>query len=356
MTVHNNNEQEKASILLIYTGGTIGMIENPETGVLEAFNFQHLRDNVPELKKLGYAVASIQFNPPIDSSEMGPDYWKQLVEIIANNYQTYDGFVILHGTDTMSFTASALSFMLENLSKPVILTGSQLPIGMLRTDGKENLITAIEIAAAKENGMPLVPEVCIFFENTLLRGNRTSKVSADNFNAFRSYNYPPLAQAGIHIKYDLAQVYRPVSLKPLKPHYLLDRNIAILKLFPGMSPQVIESILCIPGLKGVVMETYGSGNAPSNEWFLKMLRDAVDRGIVIVNVTQCIAGTVEMHRYETGHKLLEAGVISGYDSTTESAVAKLMFLFGHGMTPDEVKAHMNCSLIGEITLPENHRP
>lgn len=355
MTVHVNDEHEKASILLIYTGGTIGMMENPETGVLEAFDFQHLKDNVPELRKLGYKVSSYQFEPPVDSSEMGPDSWKLLVEIIAHNYNLYDGFVILHGTDTMSYTASALSFMLENLGKPVILTGSQLPIGMLRTDGKENLITAIEIAAAKENGLPLVPEVCIFFENNLLRGNRTSKVSADNFNAFRSYNYPALAHAGIHIKYDLQQVYHPVLRKPLKPHYLLDRNIAILKMFPGISPQVVESILNIPQLKGVVMETYGSGNAPRDEWYIRMLKDAVNRGIVIVNVSQCIAGTVEMHRYETGHKLLEAGVISGYDTTTESAVAKLMFLFGHGMSPDEVKEYMNCSLIGEITLPDTHR-
>ena len=326
-----HTQQEKASILLIYTGGTIGMIENPETGVLESFNFQHLKDNMPELKKLGYSVATIQFDPPMDSSEMGPDSWMKIVKIIADNYQKYDGFVVLHGTDTMSYTASALSFMLENLSKPVILTGSQLPIGMLRTDGKENLITAIEIAAAKENGLPLVPEVCIFFENDLLRGNRTSKINADNFNAFR-------------------------SRKPLKPHYLLDRNIAILKLFPGISPQVVESILNIPGLKGVVMETFGSGNAPCEEWFLNMLKEAVDRGIVIVNVTQCRAGSVEMHRYETGHKLLEAGVTSGFDSTTESAVTKLMFLFGHGLTPDEVKEHMNCSLIGEVSIPETFRP
>lgn len=352
MTGHSSMEQNKASILLIYTGGTIGMIENPETGVLESFNFQHLKDNMPELKKLGYAVSTYQFDPPMDSSNMGPDCWMKIVSIIAENYQKYDGFVILHGTDTMSYTASALSFMLENLSKPVILTGSQLPIGVLRTDGKENLITAIEIAAATENGQPVIPEVCVFFENDLLRGNRTRKINADNFNAFRSYNYPALAHAGIHIKYDLQQVYHPVSRKPLKPHYLLDRNIAILKLFPGMSPQVIESILNIPGLKGVVMETYGSGNAPQDEWFLKMLKDAVDRGIVIVNVTQCVGGSVEMHRYETGHKLLEAGVISGYDSTTESAVTKLMFLFGHGMTSEEVKEHMNCSLIGEVTIPD----
>ncbi|HML71601.1 MAG: asparaginase [Parabacteroides sp.] len=350
-----NTQQENASILLIYTGGTIGMIENSETGVLESFNFQHLKEHMPELKKLGYGVSTIQFDPPMDSSEMGPESWTKIVKIIADNYNTYDGFVVLHGTDTMSFTASALSFMLENLSKPVILTGSQLPIGMLRTDGKENLITAIEIAAAKENGQPIVPEVCIFFENDLMRGNRTSKINADHFNAFRSYNYPVLAHAGIYIKYDDRQIYHSVSRKPLKPHYLLDRNVAILKLFPGISPLVIESILNIPGIKGIVMETFGSGNAPSQEWFLNMLKDAVDRGIVIVNITQCSAGSVEMHRYETGHKLLEAGVISGFDSTTESAVAKLMFLFGHGLSPEEVKEHMNCSLIGEISIPETLR-
>lgn len=355
MTIGTNDHQEQSAILLIYTGGTIGMIENPETGVLESFNFQHLENNMPELKKMGYAVSTIQFEPPMDSSEMGPDSWMKLVGIIAENYHQYDGFVILHGTDTMSYTASALSFMLENLDKPVIFTGSQLPIGMLRTDGKENLITAIEIAAAKENGLPVVPEVCIFFENSLMRGNRTSKYNADNFNAFRSYNYPPLATAGIHIKYEQAQVYHPVARRPLKPHYLLDRNIAILKIFPGISPSIVESILNIPDLKGVVMETFGSGNAPCYDWFLKMLKDAVERDIVIVNVTQCCVGSVEMHRYETGHKLMEAGVISGYDSTTESAVAKLMFLFGHGLTADEVKEHMDCSLIGEVTIPDAFR-
>ena len=344
------------SVLLIYTGGTIGMIENPETGALENFNFDHLLKHVPELKRFNYRISSYQFDPPIDSSDMEPSLWAKIVEIINDNYDNFDGFVILHGTDTMAYTASALSFMLENLAKPVILTGSQLPIGTLRTDGKENLITAIEIAAAKENGIPVVPEVCIFFENDLLRGNRTSKINADNFNAFRSYNYPPLAHAGIYIKYDTGQVYHPVSRRPLKPHYLLDRNIAVLKLFPGISPQVVESILNIPGLKGVVMETFGSGNAPCYDWFLTMLKDAVSRGIVIVNVTQCSAGSVEMHRYETGHKLLEAGVISGFDSTTESAVTKLMFLFGHGLTPEEVKDHMNCSLIGEVTIPDTFRP
>lgn len=345
-----NHLNTKASILLIYTGGTIGMIENKETGALEAFNFQHLEEHVPELKELGHTIDSIQFDPPLDSSSMGPESWTDIVRVIADNYHRYDGFVVLHGTDTMAFTASALSFMLENLDKPVILTGSQLPIGMLRTDGKENLITAIEIAAARENGMPVVPEVCIFFENDLLRGNRTCKTSADNFNAFHSYNYPSLAHAGISIRYDNTQIYHPVARKPLKPHYLLDRNIAILKIFPGIPPQVVESILNIPGLKGVVMETFGSGNAPGDEWFLNILKNAVERDIVIVNVTQCRAGSVEMHRYETGRWLLDAGVISGYDSTTECALTKLMFLFGCGMNSTQVKEHMGCSLIGEITV------
>ena len=344
------------SVLLIYTGGTIGMIENPETGALENFNFDHLMKHVPELKRFNYRISSYQFDPPIDSSDMEPSYWAKLVKIINYNYDYFDGFVILHGTDTMAYTASALSFMLENLNKPVILTGSQLPIGTLRTDGKENLITGIEIAAAKNSdGMPIVPEVCIFFENHLMRGNRTTKINAENFNAFRSFNYPALARVGIHIKYEPSLILKRDAALPLKPHYLLDRNVAILKLFPGISPLVIESILNIPGIKGIVMETFGSGNAPSQEWFLNMLKDAVDRGIVIVNITQCSAGSVEMHRYETGHKLLEAGVISGFDSTTESAVAKLMFLFGHGLSPEEVKEHMNCSLIGEISIPETLR-
>ena len=349
----NIRKEDKPSILLICTGGTIGMIKNPETGTLEAFNFQHLLEHIPELQGVKCSISSIQLDPPMDSSAMGPESWQKIVRIIAENYSTYDGFVVLHGTDTMAFTASALSFMLENLNKPVILTGSQVPIGMLRTDGKENLITAIEIAAAKENDIPVVPEVCIFFENDLLRGNRSSKINADYFNAFQSYNYPALAHAGISINYDMAQIYRPVSRKPLKPHYKLDCHIAILKLFPGISPQVVESILNIPDLKGVVMETFGSGNAPSEEWFLNMLKEAVDRGLVIVNVTQCHAGSVEMHRYETGYKLLEAGVVSGFDSTTECAVTKLMFLFGQGLTPEEVKEHIHCSLIGEVTVPEN---
>ena len=300
MTASINIQSEKASILLIYTGGTIGMIENPETGVLESFNFQHLKDNMPELKKLGYAVSTIQFDPAMDSSEMGPESWMKIVKIIADNYQLYDGFVVLHGTDTMSFTASALSFMLENLSKPVIFTGSQLPIGMLRTDGKENLIAAIEIAAAYDQEKAIVPEVCILFGDKLFRGNRTTKINAESFDAFQSFNYPALANIGIHIHYDYSAIDYTPRTEPVSAFCDVDTNIAILKIFPGMRPEVIDAVTGIPGLKGIILETYGSGNAPRKEWFLRRLHDACEQGVVIVNVTQCNAGTVEMERYETG--------------------------------------------------------
>lgn len=343
--------QNKPSVLLIYTGGTIGMIENPETGALENFNLDRLLQHVPELKQSNYHICSYQFDPPIDSSDMEPEYWAKLVEIIYQNYDLYDGFVILHGTDTMSYTASALSFMLENLTKPVILTGSQLPIGMLRTDGKENLITAIEIATAKnERGEAMVPEVCIFFENHLMRGNRTSKINAENFNAFRSYNYPPLAKAGIHIRYEPSLIRRPDPNRPLKPHYLVDTNVVILTLFPGLKCEIISSLLRAPGLKAVVLKTYGSGNAPRKEWLIKELKEATDRGILIINITQCSSGAVEMGRYETGRHLLEAGVISGHDSTPEATVCKLMTLLGHGCSNQEIRERMNQSQAGEITL------
>ncbi len=337
------------SVLLIYTGGTIGMIENPETGALENFDFNHLMKHVPELKRFNYRISSYQFDPPIDSSDMEPQAWAKLVKIINYNYNNYDGFVILHGTDTMAYTASALSFMLENLSKPVILTGSQLPIGMLRTDGKENLITAVEIAAAKIDGKAVVPEVCIFFENHLMRGNRTTKMNAENFNAFRSFNYPPLARAGIHIKYEPSRILRPDESKPLKPHFLFDSNVVILTLFPGMQEEIISSILRSTGLKAVVLKTFGSGNAPQKEWFIRELKEATESGIIIVNITQCSSGGVEMERYGTGLQLLQAGVISGYDSTVESAVTKLMFLLGHGYSNKEIRFRMNSSIAGEIT-------
>lgn len=342
--------RENTSVLLIYTGGTIGMIENPETGALENFNFEQLQKYVPELQKFNFTIDSYQFAIPRDSSDMDPEAWSELVKVIYENYAKYDGFVILHGTDTMSYTASALSFMLENLNKAVILTGSQLPIGVLRTDGKENLMTSIEIAAAKINGRSLVPEVCIFFENHLMRGNRTTKINAENFNAFRSFNYPALAEAGIHIKYEPAFIHYPEVDKPLIPHFSMNTDVAVLKLFPGIQPNIIAAALNVEGLKAIVLETYGSGNAPRKKWFIDMLKEASDKGIVIVNITQCSAGTVEMARYETGLQLLQAGVISGYDSTTESALTKLMFLLGHGLPADEIREMMNHSIVGEITM------
>ena len=339
------------SVLLIYTGGTIGMIENTETGALENFNFEQLQKHVPELRKSNCTIDSYQFDPPMDSSDMEPEAWRKLVKIICDNYDRFNGFVILHGTDTMAYTASALSFMLEGLDKPVILTGSQLPIGVLRTDGKENLMTSIEIASAQDaDGKPLVPEVCIFFENHLMRGNRTTKMNAENFNAFRSFNYPVLAEAGIHIKYNHSLIHHTREKQELKPHYLLDTNKAVLKLFRGIHENVVAATLSIDGLRAVVLETYGSGNAPRKQWFLRLLREASARGIVIVNVTQCSAGTVEMERYETGYHLLQSGIVSGYDSTTESAVTKLMFLLGHGYTPEEIRERMSRPIAGEITL------
>lgn len=341
------------SVLLIYTGGTIGMIENPETGALEAFNFDQLQENVPELKRFNYRISSYQFNPPIDSSDMEPTLWAKLVKIIHYNYNNFDGFVILHGTDTMAYTASALSFMLENLSKPVILTGSQLPIGVLRTDGKENLITSIEIAAAKHpDGTAIVPEVCIFFENHLLRGNRTTKINAENFNAFRSYNYPTLATSGIHIKYDYDRIRKADPKTPMHPHYVFDTNVVILTIFPGIQENIVKTVLNTPGLRAVVLKTYGSGNAPQKPWFIQLLKEATQRGIVIVYISQCSTGMVEMARYETGLHLLDAGVISGYDATVESVLTKLMFLLGHGLSPREVRNEMSRSIAGEFTRPE----
>ena len=344
-------EKNNTSVLLIYTGGTIGMIENAETGALENFDFEQLQKYVPELQRFTFPIDTYQFDPPMDSSDMDPEAWQKLVHIINDNYERYTGFVILHGTDTMAFTASALSFMLENLSKPVILTGSQLPIGVLRTDGKENMLTSIEIAASRDaEGRPMVPEVCIYFESHLMRGNRTTKINAENFNAFCSYNYHSLAEVGIHIKYNEGLIHHEATPHPLKPHFALDTNVCILKLFPGIQESVVRAVLNAEGLKAVVLETYGSGNAPRKEWFLQLLKEASDRGIIFINVTQCPAGSVEMERYETGYRLMQVGVSGGYDSTTESAITKLMFLLGHGYSPEKVRKLMNRSIAGEISL------
>ena len=344
----------KAHVLLIYTGGTIGMIENLETGALEPFNFSHLRSNVPEMKRLNFQVDTFIFEPLIDSSEISPEKWREMLQVVKAHYNDYDGFVILHGTDTMSYTASALSFMFDNLTKPIIFTGSQLPIGKLRTDGKENLITALEIAADKDcDGHPVVPEVCIYFQNVLFRANRTTKVNAENFNAFNSANFPSLAEAGVTIRYSSNITLKPDYTKDVVFYESLDDSIAVIKIFPGISPDVFSAILNVENIKAVVLETYGSGNALSNDWFLVDLKKAVDKDIVIVNVTQCLYGTVEMHRYEPGQNLLKAGVISGYDLTTEAAIAKLMFLFGLNKTPDQVRELMQISLRGEMDTENN---
>ena len=342
---------QKSSILLIYTGGTIGMKLDPTLQALTPFDFSQILEEVPELRKFAYRIDSWTFDPLIDSSDVEPSLWISLAELIEEKYEDYDGFVILHGTDTMAYSASALSFMIENLSKPVIFTGSQLPIGMPRTDGKENLISAVEIAAAKDpEGHALVPEVCICFDNILMRGNRTCKMNSDNFRAFRSENLPPLAEAGIHIRYNTGIIRRPASWEG-SPIFRknLDTRVAILKMHPGITPQIVRDIMCSPDTRAVIIETYGAGNAPSKEWFLKIVQEAAGMGKIILNVTQCIAGSVNMDIYATGKCLKDAGVVSGYDSTTESALAKLFYLLGTFQENEQVKKLLEEDLRGEIS-------
>lgn len=323
------------------------MMEDAATGALKPFEFEHLLDAVPELRRFKFQIDSVSFDQPIDSSDVDISYWQKMAELIEVNYQHYDGFVILHGTDTMSYSASALSFMLENLGKPVIFTGSQLPIGRLRTDGKDNLITAIEIAAAKKEGVSIIQEVCIYFESQLFRANRTHKYNTENFDAFKSTNFPALANAGVHIFYSHDLLIKPKG--PFKVTKDLDNNVAVLKIFPGISETLMRGLLNVPGLKAVVMETYGSGNAPRADWFINALKEAIDKGILVLNVSQCNKGFVDQGRYETSAGLSKIGVIAGADMTTESALAKLMFLLGQKVEGEQLRNSMALSLRGELT-------
>ena len=338
-------------ILLIYTGGTIGMKENPDTLLLEPFDFNQILQEVPELRKFDFAIDTYSFDPVIDSSDANPAFWVRLSQLIRDNYAAYDGFVVLHGTDTMAYSASALSFMLENLEKPVIFTGSQLPIGMLRTDGKENLIDSLELAADRDaQGHPCVSEVCIYFENELFRGNRTTKYSAEAFSAFRSPNYPVLAEVGTHIRYNVPSLRRPIRWGgPLLLHTQLDNRVAVLKIFPGISESYVRGVLATEGLRAVVLETFGSGNAPSYPWFLDALAAFTSAGGIVVNITQCLTGTVDMGTYANGDTLRQAGVVCGRDMTTEAAVTKLFVLLGQYSDNKTVAIKLEFDLCGEIS-------
>jgi L-asparaginase len=327
------------------------MKEDPVVQALKPFNFSQILEEVPELGKFAYRIDTYTFDPLIDSSDIEPSLWLSLAGLIEEKYDEYDGFVILHGTDTMAYSASALSFMIEGLTKPVIFTGSQLPIGTPRTDGKENLISSVEIAAAKDaEGHAIVPEVCIYFDNVLMRGNRASKINSDNFRAFRSPNYPPLAEAGIHIRYNNGLIMKPHSwnTRPIF-HKSLDTRVSILKMHPGITPQIVRTILCGNDTRAVIIETYGAGNAPSKEWFISIVREAAGMGKILLNVTQCMAGSVNMDIYATGKCLKEAGVVNGYDSTTESALGKLFHLLGRHADTTKVKVGLECDLRGEIS-------
>lgn len=338
-------------IMIVYTGGTIGMISDPKTGALVPFDFDHLMENVPKIGRLGYKISHQQFDPPIDSSNMNPAYWKQLATMIADSYDSYDGFVVLHGTDTMAYTASALSFILQGLTKPVIITGSQLPIGEVREDGTENLITALQIAAAKNaSGAPMVQEVAISFSKHLWRGNRSTKVSSTDFGAFRSFNYPALADMDLHIDFheDFLLSHDSNEKFDLDPN--MDDAVSVIWIYPGITKSVLRPQLQSESVKGFVLRTFGAGNAPTEQWFIDALTEAIEAGKVIVNVTQCPAGGVEEKRYATGDAMAKAGVISGFDMTCEAALTKMMHLFGKGLGAEDVAKQMQVALAGELTV------
>ena len=341
-----------SKVLLISTGGTITMVREQTSGALVPADLETFKAFMPELFAGSIQVDIQAFDPMIDSSDIGPDSWRRMAEMVYDHYEEYDGFVILHGTDTMSYSASALSFMLENLGKPVVFTGSQLPVGVLRSDARENLLTAIEIAAEQdEEGNAVVPEVAIYFEDRLFRANRTTKRNAEHFSAFNSYNYPALAKAGVHITYQPHLIHYSDPNLPLTLHSEFDTHVAVLKLFPGIQPEVVRSLLRTPGLRGVALETFGAGNAPSAEWLYDELKAVVDRGILIVNKTQCNTGSVEMGLYAVSLNLMRAGVLSGYDITTEALLTKMMLLLGeHPDDMERVRALIGTSLCGEVTV------
>lgn len=341
---------DRPRVLIIYTGGTIGMMADARTGALRPMELARLEEHVPELERMNVQLGAASFERPIDSSDMRPEHWVRIAQLIGQHYGDHDGFVVLHGSDTMAYTASALSYLLEGLNKPVILTGSQLPIGTIRTDGKENLLTAIEIAAARRDGRPVVAEVAVYFEYSLYRGNRTVKVHAERFEAFRSPNWPVLAEAGVHIRYD-QQALLPHRKGPLTVHGRLDDHVGVIRLFPGIRAEWVEHALSTPGFKAAVLTTFGSGNGPTDDAFLAALRAARERGIVLVNVTQCVGGRVEQGRYITSKAFVELGVVSAHDMTVEAAVTKLMFLLGQGLASDDLNERFAAELCGEITQP-----